>query len=166
MRMPEQPHAGYPDRQREPRSARPFPGDFGDDFGVALADGEDQPNSAAMDPDDLVERYSLLGTSLRVLERRIRERAGHSRSHRELLGTSLKTVTFDLEEHLRVWREVETNPAAADRRTFLQSQAIRLREELGRASLEEVDRCMEIERERDRLLLEYVQLRRVVEALR
>ena len=166
MVMQGQPHPSYPDRQNEPRSAQPSPSDFGDDFGIALASDEDHPSSPAMNLDDLAERYSLLQKSLTVLERRIRERAGYVSSHREKISTSLKTVTFDLEEHLRVWNEVESNSAAASRRTFLQGQAIRLKEELGKAQLEDVDRCIELEREKDRLLWEYVQLRRVVEALR
>jgi hypothetical protein len=120
---------------------------------------------AELDVPDLRERFRLLKERLAVLNERLAQRRATAERFRERTATSLGYLSADLGQHQRTWQMVENNQAASQRRTFLQGELLRLQGELYETELRELEKAVELERERDQLLLEYVQLKRVVEAL-
>jgi len=118
-----------------------------------------------LDTPDLLERFEILRERLTRLAGRIEQHRASSTAFERQLVANLKRVQTDLELNLKTFQVVEENPAASERRTFLQGEANRIEAERHRLRLEALDRLIELERQRDELLPEYVQLRRVAKAL-
>jgi len=140
-------------------------GDFQDEAALDEAQAEpvDRPNEAAPAVYNFAERLRLMSERLTRLNQGVRERREKAEQLKQEMAEAIQSLSHELEEHRQTWKLVENNPAATSRRVFLQQEFHRIKECLWKTDLENLDQLLALERERDSLLLDYLQLKQAVE---
>ncbi|MBI1742891.1 hypothetical protein HYR54_07465 [Candidatus Acetothermia bacterium] len=115
---------------------------------------------------DMVEQFHVLRETLHTLNRRLTDCQSTAHRHRREAEYGLRSFSLNLEEHRKLWREVESNPTAGERRKFLEGQLNRLKEQLFQIDWEALELTVQLERDRDKALLDYLELRRTLGTLK
>jgi len=121
---------------------------------------------AFLDIPDILERFEVFRERLNKLSARMEEIEAGYEVFENQLGVRRREIEHQLDHHQKTFLVVEDNPAAASRRSFLQSESIRLESEGHQVIQKRLNRLNELEQRLYELLPEYLHLRRVAQSVR